>query len=58
LRKTNKFGDPLLLVAVVAKYALGCSYASRMLHLEVEEVFKSYKKGSNLPPIKGGFAQI
>jgi hypothetical protein len=58
LCKINKFGNPLLLVVVVAKYALGCSYASRMLHLELKEVFKSYKKGSNLPQIKGGFAQI
>jgi hypothetical protein len=42
------------LVAYVAKYALGCSYASRMLYLEVEEVFKSYKEGSNLLPSQRG----
>jgi hypothetical protein len=54
LCKTNKFGNPLLLVVVVAKYALGGSFASRMLHLEVEEVFKSYKEGSNLPPSQRG----
>ncbi len=54
MHKTNKFKDPLLLVATIAKYALGCSYASRMLHLEVEEVFKSYKEGSNLPPSQRG----
>jgi hypothetical protein len=42
------------LVASIAKYALGCSYASRMLHLEVEEVFKFYKEGSNLPPSQRG----
>jgi hypothetical protein len=54
LCKTNKSENRLLFVVVVAKYALGYSYASRMLHLELEEVFKSYKEGSNLPPSQRG----
>ncbi len=44
----------LLLIAIVAKYALGCFYASRMSHMEGEEVFKSCKQGTNLPPRSKG----
>jgi hypothetical protein len=50
LCKVNESRDLLLLIAIFAKYALGCFYASRMSHMEGEEVFKSYKHGTNLPP--------
>ncbi len=43
LHKVSKFRKPLLLAIIITKYALGSSYASRMLHLEGEEVFKCCK---------------
>ncbi len=49
LHKVSEFGDPMLLVVVIAKYTPSCSYASRMPHLEGEEVFGSHKQGAILP---------
>jgi len=48
LHRASEFGDPVLLVVVIAKYTLIRSYASRMPHLEGEEVFGSHKRGAIL----------
>jgi hypothetical protein len=54
--RVSAYGDPLLLATIVfiAKYALDCFYASRMPHLEGDEVFGSCKQGANLPPKSKG----
>ncbi len=49
LHRASEFGDPLLLVVAIPKYTPNCSYASRMPHLEGEEVFGSHKQGAILP---------
>jgi hypothetical protein len=43
LHRMNEYGDPLLLIASITKYAPSYSYASRMPHLEGEELFKYHK---------------
>ncbi len=54
LCKVSESKDLLLSIAIVTKYAPSCFYASRMSHMEGEEVFKSCKQGTNLPPwLKG-----
>jgi hypothetical protein len=43
LCRMNEYGDFLLLIAFITKYTPSYSYASRLPHLEGEEVFKSHK---------------
>jgi hypothetical protein len=49
LHRASEFGDPMLLVITIAKYTPSCSYASRMSHLEGEEVFGFCKQRAILP---------
>ncbi len=49
VHKAKESKNQLLLTVVVTNYAPSCSYAWRTLHLEGEEVFKSHKRGTNLP---------
>jgi hypothetical protein len=41
-------GDPIQLINVVRKYALGVTLTVRLTHLEGEEIFGSYKQKLNL----------
>ncbi len=50
LWQASQFGDPLQMANTIVKYTNGSSFATRILHLEGQEIFGSTKQRANIAP--------